>query len=85
MQTKSILKIWSLSVNFEKFAFITYGGPITFERLKCCDWSVHKFLEMKFSKLTDSNQIFRIDFVCIHYHLCEISCQIIECKFFWSK
>ena len=56
------------------------GGPITVERLKCCDWSVHKFIEVNFSKLTDSNQIFRIDFLCIHYHLCEISSQIIECK-----
>ena len=26
--------------------------------------------------LTDSNQIFRIDFVSIHYQLWEISCQI---------
>ena len=32
-----------------------------------------------FSKLTDSNQIFRDVFVCIHYHLCKISTQIIEC------
>ena len=54
------------------------GGPITVERLKSCDWSVHKFIEVNFSKLTDSNQIFRIDLVCIHYHLCEISCQIIK-------
>ena len=56
----------------------------TVERLKCCDWSVHNFIEVNFSKLTDSNQIFRIDFVNIHYHLGEISCQIIECKFLWS-
>ena len=33
-------------------------------------------------KLTDSNPIFRIDFVSIQYHRCEISCQIIECKFY---
>ena len=32
----------------------------------------------------DSNQIFRIGFLCIHYHLCEISSEIIECKIFWS-
>ena len=57
-------------------------GPITIERLKCCDWSVHKFIEGNFSKLKDSNQIFRIDFVRIHYHLGEISRQIIECNFF---
>ena len=52
-------------------------GPITVELLKCCDWSPHKFIEANFSKLTDSNEIFRIDFVGIHYHLGEISCQII--------
>ena len=32
--------------------------------------------------LTNSNQIFRIDVVIIHYHLVEISCQIIEFIFF---
>ena len=31
---------------------------------------------------TDSNQIFRIHFVDIHYHSCEITCQMIECNFF---
>ena len=35
-------------------------------------------MEMNFSKLTDTNQILRNDFVCIHYHLCKISVQIIE-------
>ena len=48
------------------------GGPITADRLKCCDWSPHKFIVVNFSKLTDYNQIFRIDFVSIHYHLCKI-------------
>ena len=56
-------------------------GPITVERLKCCDWSVHKFIEVNFSKLTDSNGIFRIDFVGIHYHPGEISCQKCSAKF----
>ena len=59
-------------------------GPITVERLKCCDWSVHKFIEVNFSKLTDSNQIFRNHFVGIYYHLGEISTQVNECKIFWS-
>ena len=54
----------------------------TVERLKCCDWSLHKSIGVNFSKLTDSNQIFKIDFLCIHYHLREISSQIIECKIF---
>ena len=58
-------------------------GPITVERLKCCDWSVQMFIEVNFSKLTDNNQIFRNSFVGIHYHLGEISCQIIERKFCW--
>ena len=40
------------------------------------------FIEMNFSKLTHNNQIFRNDFVCIHYHLCKISPQTIECKIF---
>ena len=52
--------------------------------IECCHWSVHKFIEVNFSKLTDCNQIFRNEFVSIHYHLGEISCQIIECKFFLS-
>ena len=48
-------------------------GPITVKRLKCCDWSPDNFIGVNFSKLTDSDQIFRIDFVSIHYHLGEIS------------
>ena len=56
--------------------------PITVKRLKCCDWSVHKFIEVNFSKLTDSTHIFRMDFVIIHYNLGEISCQRIEWKIF---
>ena len=55
-------------------------GQITVELLKSCDWSPHKLTEVNFSKLTDSNHIFRIDLVSIHYHLSEISCQIIEGK-----
>ena len=57
------------------------GGIITVDRFKCCDWSSHKFIEVNFSKLTN-NHIFRSEFVCIHYHLCEISSQIVECKTF---
>ena len=47
-----------------------------------CDWSVHKLIEMNFSKLTDNKLIFSNDFDCTQYHLCEISSQIIECKIF---
>ena len=58
------------------------GEPITALQTLDCDWSPHKFIEENFSKLTDSNQIFTLDFVCIHYHPCEISPQIIECEIF---
>ena len=56
--------------------------PITALQTLDCDWSVHKFIEMNFVKLTDNNQIFINEFDCIHYHLCEISSQIIEYKTF---
>ena len=46
------------------------------------DWLLHKFIEVNFSKLTDSNQSFMNDFVCLHFHLCKISSQIIECIIF---
>ena len=90
--TKVIMKannpqliIWLLSFNCEEFTSINLKDwPISVERLKRCDWSPRKFTEVIFSQLTESNQIFRIDFVIIHYHFCEISCHIIECKIFWS-
>ena len=47
-----------------------------------CDLSPHKSIEVNFSKLMDSQQIFRIVFVSNHYHLCEISSHIIECNIF---
>ena len=56
--------------------------PITALQTLDGDWSVHWFIEVNFSKLTDKKQIFRNDFDCIHYHLCKISSQIIECKIF---
>ena len=59
----------------------TYGGPITALQPLYCHWSLNKFINVNFSKLTESNQIFRIGFVFIHYQLCEILSQIIECKF----
>ena len=58
-------------------------GPITVERLKCCDWSHYEHTEVNFSKLTHNNKIFRNDFVCIHYYFCKISSQNKECKSFW--
>ena len=61
MLTKSILKIRLLFVNFEKFTSI-----ITAFQTLDCDWAPYKFIEVNFPKLTDSNQIFRIDFVFIN-------------------
>ena len=80
MLTRLFLKIWWLCVNFEN-VYKLVEGPITVERLKCCDWSQYKLVERNFSKLMHSNQIFRKDFVCIQYHLCKISPEIMECKF----
>ena len=54
-------------------------GPITALQMLDCDWSVDKFIEVNFSKLTDNDQIFRNDFDCIR-HFCKISSQINECK-----
>ena len=39
--------------------------PITVFCLEGCDWLLHRFIEVNFSKLTDSNPIFRNDFVCL--------------------
>ena len=60
-------------VNFKKFhLYRSIEGPITVERLKCCDCSLDKFIDVNFSKFPDSNQSFGNDFVCIHYELCKI-------------
>ena len=56
------------------------GGSITALQTLDCNLSLHKFIEVNFSELMDSNQIFRIDFVWINFHLFENSYQIIECK-----
>ena len=50
--------------------------------LEGCDWLLNRFMQVNFSKLTDSNQIFRNDLVCLHYHLCKVS-SIIECIIFY--
>ena len=41
--------------------------PINVGCLEFCDWSPFWFKEVNFSKLADSNQIFRNDFVWINY------------------
>ena len=39
--------------------------PITVGCLEGSDWLLHRFIEVNFSKLTDSNQIFRNDYVIV--------------------
>ena len=56
--------------------------PITALQTSDGDRLLYMFIEVNFSKLTDSNQILRNDFVGLHYHLCKISSQIIECIIF---
>ena len=75
MLTKSIVKIWLLSVNFDELTSITVCGDEShpFERSTV----IGRGELRRFSKLTDSNQILKIDFVSIHCHLCEILSQII--------
>ena len=53
--------------------------PVTALQTPDCDWLLHSFIEVNFSKLTDSNQIFRNNFVGFHYQHYKISSQIIEC------
>ena len=73
MLTKSILKIWLLSVLSEihlnklmgtdqsqHFKYVTVRNIID-------PSMIHKLIEMNFSKLTDDSQIFRNDFDCIYY------------------
>ena len=83
MKSKSFLKIWLLSVDFEKFTSMDLWTDQSQSSVgRAVIGPQHKFIEVNFSKLTDCNQIFRIDIASIHYHLGEISCQIIECKIF---
>ena len=74
--TKSVLKIWLLSINFEKFTSINLWT----------DQSQHfkrSTVIGPFISLTDNNQIFRNDFdFAFIMHLCKISSQIIECKIY---
>ena len=56
MLTKSILKIWLLSVNFEKFTSVNLWTDQSqhFKR-STVRKHFHKFTEVNFSKLTDNN------------------------------
>ena len=52
--------------NFEKITSINLSrvlGPITELRTLDSDWSLYKFIEVNFSKLTYNNQIFRNYFI----------------------
>ena len=61
MLTKSILKIWLLSVNFEKFASINLWGdqPWTALQMLDCDWSPQKLILVNISKLKDIDKKFQ--------------------------
>ena len=56
--------------------------PITALQTPDCDWLLHRFIEVNFSKLTKNNQIFKNDFVYLHDYLCEILSAIMECIVF---
>ena len=56
--------------------------PITVLQTPTCDWLLNRFIEANFSRLADSKQIFRNDFVCFPHRHCKISSQIIECIIF---
>ena len=55
--------------------------PITALQTPACDWLFFWFVEVNFLKLTESNKIVRNNYVFIHYNICKISTQIIECNF----
>ena len=67
---------------WEIYLYKRMEQPITAGYLEGCDWLLHRFIEVNFSKSTNSNQIFRNNFVCLYYYLCKISTQINECIFF---
>ena len=75
MQANSFMKIGLLSINFEKSTTNQKSVQLQSGIFKRCDRSLFCFM-INFSKLTDSNQIFMNDFVCIHYNICEKSTQI---------
>ena len=56
----------------EIYLYKAMEQPITALQTPDCDWLLHRFIEVNFSKLTDSNQIFKDYFICLHYHLCKI-------------
>ena len=81
--TMSFLKIWLLSVNFEKFTnrrhlrCINHSRPIT--RLRLVALVIYR---SEFLKGNGQQPNFQEWHCSIHYQLCNISTQIIECKMF---
>ena len=71
----------AVSELWEIYLYKAMEQPIT-RVFEDCDWLLHRFTEVNFSTLMDSNQIFRNDFVCFCCHLCKISTEINECKIF---
>ena len=70
----AVLYLWEI------YFYKSMAQPITALQTPDCDWLRLWFIEVNFSKLTDSNQIFKNDFVCLYYHLCKISTQINKCN-----
>ena len=81
MQTKPFLKIWLQSVDFEKFTSLNLSrdqSQTSNARLWFVSLSVHR---CGFLKVSAQHQFSRMA-VCIHYHFCKPSSQIVECKTF---
>ena len=81
INSRSFLKICLLYAEIHLYKHIQW--QITVERLKYCDWFLDKFIEGRFSKLTDSNHIFRMTLFSF-IMTSKILPQIIECKIFGS-
>ena len=85
MQKKGYLKIWLLCINLRNSPCKLMDGPITALQTLDCDWSLYKFIDMNFSKLTHNNQIFRNDFVCIYYPSVKYHLKFLNAKIFASR
>ena len=68
MQANSFLKIWLLSVNFEKFTSIIEYSDQSQSSVwtSVIDWSRSYFYRGKFLKANGQQVLFRNDFVLIH-------------------
>ena len=56
--------------------------PISVGCLESCDWLLHRFIDVNFSKLMDSNQIFRNNFISLYFILVKFQFKLISAIFF---